>query len=106
MRAGALNRRVTIQQLAAGQDALGQPVQTWSAVATVWANIRYETGAETIRSDKDTAIAKVSIRLRRRTDVTNGMRALYGATVFAIKAVLQDERDREHTDLVCEVVSG
>lgn len=105
MRAGQLNRRVTIQQLVAGQDEIGQPVQTWSTLATVWADVRYLNGLETIKADATTSIAKASIRIRRRTDVTAGMRVTLGATVFNIAAVLPDEESRERLDLACEVIS-
>lgn len=105
MNIGALKSRVVIQQLTAGQDAIGQPVQTWTTLATVWANIRYLNGVETIKSDATTAITKVSIRIRRRTDVTPAMRVTYGGTTFEIKNVLPDEQDRERLDLACEVVT-
>lgn len=104
MQAGRLNQRVSIQYLAAGQDSIGQPVQTWSTLAAVWANIRYNTGAEAIKGDADVSIAKASIRIRRRTDVTAGMRVLHGSISFDIKAVLPDETRKTHVDLVCEVV--
>lgn len=105
MRAGQLNRRVTIQQLVAGQDEIGQLVQTWSTLATVWADVRYLNGLETIKADATTSIAKASIRIRRRTDVTAGMRVTLGATVFNINAVLPDEESRERLDMACEVIS-
>ena len=105
MEIGKLNRRVAIQQLTAGQDEIGQPVQTWSTLATVWANVRYLNGVETIKADATTAVTKASIRIRRRTDVTNGMRVVLGLTVFNINNVLPDEQDRERLDLACEVVS-
>lgn len=102
---GSLNRRVTIQHLVAGQDEIGQPVQTWSTLATVWADVRYLNGLETIKADATTSIAKASIRIRRRTDVTAGMRVTLGATVFNINAVLPDEESRERLDMACEVIS-
>lgn len=48
MRAGALNRRVTIQKRVQGQDDWGQPIDTWQDVATVWANIAGQTGLGSI----------------------------------------------------------
>lgn len=98
----SLNRRITIQRLQDGQDEIGQPVQTWVDVATVWANIRYLNGVETVKSDAPVSVAKASIRIRRRTDVTAGMRAVHGSTIFDIKAVLPDEESRERVDLACE----
>lgn len=103
---GALNCRVTIEQRAAGQDAAGQPNGAWSTLDTVWANIRYESGSESIRANRETSSAQVSIRIRRRLDVTAGMRVTYEGMTFEIKSVLQDHTNKQRTDLVCEVVDG
>lgn len=110
MESRRLNRRVTIQQLVAGQDAAGQPTQTWAnLIATgdgkVAANVRYLNGAETIKAGAETSVAKASIRVRRRADVTAAMRVVLGSTTFEIKAVLPDEQDRVYMDLACEVVA-
>ena len=45
MQAGKLDRRVQIQQQTATQDAFGQPQQTWTTMATVWASIDIQRGA-------------------------------------------------------------
>ena len=50
-------------------------------------------------------MAKVSIRIRYRTDLHAGMRVVHGATVYNIKAALPDFERQVHTDLVCEGVS-
>lgn len=100
-----LKSLVVIQTLQAGQDALGQPVTTWVTFKTVRANIRYLNGIETIKADAQTSVAKASIRIRRRTDITPAMRVICNATTFQINAVLPDEQDRERLDLLCEVVT-
>ena len=105
MRAGNLSQRVVIQQLAAGTDTLGQPVQTWSDVATVWGDIKFNSGMQTVRSEADISIVKASIRIRYKTGLTAGMRATNNGYVFHIKAILMDLSNKDYTDLVCEVVS-
>ena len=104
MRAGKLNSRVTVQQLVTGQDAVGQPVQTWATFATLWANVRHNSGAESIKSDADMSSVRASIRVRYNTTITAAMRVLVGGTVYHIKAVLPDAQMQDYTDLVCEVV--
>lgn len=106
MNPGSLNSRVTIKQRAAGQDEVGQPLETLEDVATVWANIRNRSGTEAIRSDKDTSIVQASIRIRIRRDLNAGMEVHHGATVYMIKAVLPDEINLDRMDLACEVVHG
>ena len=105
MQAGTLNKRVKIQHLVAGQDAIGQPVQTWSDVATVWASLRYLNGVEAIKATADVSMAKVSVRIRYRADITPGMRVLHGTIAMDIEAVLPDETGKVHVDLACVVVS-
>lgn len=99
--AGQLDKRVTLQQRAAGRAASGQPDGAWQTVATVWANVRHPSGSEAIRADADLSIVKASIRIRRRTDVHAGMRVVHGSAVYQVHAVLQPQ-DRAFTDLVCE----
>lgn len=104
MRPGLLNRRVVVQQQSAAQDALGQPANTWSALATVWANVRHTSGVEAIKSDAIASVVRASLRIRYRTDITAAMRAVDGATTYNIVAVLPDVGGKEYTDLVCEVL--
>lgn len=101
-----LNRLITIRNSAPGQDAIGQPVQTWVVVAKVWADILFISGAESIRADKETSITKASMRIRRRTDLDAGMQVLFETTVYEIKAVLPNEQFRDKVDLSCEIVDG
>lgn len=105
MSAGSLNRRITLQRRAVGQDATGQPIETWQDVATVWASIRHLSGVDSIKADRDVSVARASIRLRYRLDIDAGMRVKHGGVIYGIKAVLPDEVKREYVDLACEVVS-
>lgn len=104
MQAGKLNQRVTIEQRSTTQDAIGQPVETWTTVATVWAHIRHPSGIEKIKSDADISIVKASIRIRYRTGIDAGMRVVHGATTYGIEAVLPDVAGKQHVDLICEAV--
>lgn len=105
MQAADLDQRVTLRTRAAGQDAIGQPVLTWTDVATVWANVRYNSGAESIKAGADTSVVKASIRIRYRAGVLADMRAVHGTEVFEIKAVLPAKR-KGYVDLVCEVINA
>ncbi|AOZ06770.1 phage head closure protein [Cupriavidus malaysiensis] len=103
MKAGPLNKRVTIQRLGEEQDRTGNPIPVWTDVGRpVWASILHQSGRETIKSDASTSIVRASIRVRYRADVDASMRVLHGAKIYAIKAVLPDEVRREYIDLVCE----
>lgn len=106
MKAGALNRRITIQARDAGFDAAGQPVATWSDFATVWANLRTQTGLGAIRDmqgDLSASVTGYSFRIRYREDITPAMRVSYNGQLFDIKQVQLDYAGRDWTDLVCAV---
>lgn len=105
-----LTERVSIRARSAGVDAAGQPIDTWTEVVQVWANILHRNGFESIKADHDVSVVRASIRIRDRSDVTAAMRAVHlrGATVVAtyeIKAVLPVQ-GRRAVDLACEVVNA
>jgi SPP1 family predicted phage head-tail adaptor len=83
-----LTHRVTVQQRTASVDAIGQPVETWSDVGDIWANVRFLRGLESIKANQDTATTQASIRTRKRSDITPAMRAVYAGVNYNITAVL------------------
>ena len=95
-----LDQRVTLQQPVAGQDAIGQPVTTWEAVATVWASVAYLSGLSAIKAGADVAQVQTSVRIRYRTGINAGMRVVHGAVVFDVRAVLPGDKN-VFLDLVC-----
>lgn len=99
-----LNRRVVLQRRVAGKDALGQPNTGWQEVAPVWAHIRNENGAQTIKAGAETSKLKASIRIRYRSGLSEDMRVLYGAIAYQIQAILPDEDNKQFVDLVCEAI--
>lgn len=101
--AGKLNQRITIEQRVTGEDAIGQPVDTWETVAELWADVRFLSGIAAIKAGADVSISKVSIRIRHRTGLDAGMRVLFDGKTFDIQSALPDGK-RQFVDLVCEVV--
>lgn len=103
MRAGLLREQITIEQRSTTPDAIGQPTESWSTVATVWANIRHISGLEAIKAGATTAVVKASIRIRYLDSLNAGMRVVHGTTVYQIESVLP--APPIHVDLVCEKVA-
>lgn len=105
LEAGALRHSVTIQSRSSTQDSAGQPLLTWSDVATVWASIKMLSGVATLRThaDADLSITRASIRIRYRADVNAGMRVKHGTNYYAIKSVLPDMEGMQYLDLVCHL---
>jgi SPP1 family predicted phage head-tail adaptor len=105
MQIGSLRHRVTLQERdGTSQDSFGQPVETWTDVALVWADIRYPSGLQTVLADAEVSVVKASIRIRRRASVYAGMRATCGGAMYEIDAVLPDPTGREYIDLACHVI--
>ena len=100
--AGKYRHLVRIEQLVTGQDAAGQPLRTWQLFAQVWADIRFDTGLETLRADLTKSVAKASIAIHHLPGVTAAMRVVHGTAVYDIQAVLPDPRNSVHHHLVCE----
>ena len=101
MQAGRLNSVIEIQQLTAGQDALGQPVQTWTAVATVRADVRDLSGREFFSAQAAQSGVTAKIRIRYRADVTAAMRAVAGTKIYNIQAVLDTSGKKRELTLMC-----
>ena len=99
----ALNHRINIEQRSAGEDELGQPVETWTLVAAVWANVRHLSGVSAIKAGADVSLVQASIRIRHRSGINDGMRIMHDGQQYDIKAVLQDGK-RQYLDLVCQAV--
>lgn len=104
MRPGLLNSRVVVQQQSTTQDALGQPVLSWSTFATLWADVRHTSGIEAIKDSAIASVVRASIRVRYRNGITTAMRVVHGSTTYNIVAVLPDVGGKEYVDLACEVL--
>lgn len=105
MQAGRLNRRVTLQQQAAGFDELGQPIPGWTDVATVWGDVRLRSGLESVKAGAVVSTVQASVRIRYRKGINAGMRVLVDSVPYEVLAVQPDVGGREYVDLVCQVVT-
>ena len=80
MSIGQMRHRITIEQLSAAQDGLGQPVRTWNAVATaISADVRYLSGLQAIKADATTSVVNAA--------TTPGLIAKTALLVFCGEAV-------------------
>ena len=94
MQAGRLNKRVTIQSPATGQDPeTGEPTTGWTDVATVWASIVDVSGREYVAAGGLQNSAQTKITIRYCSGIVPSMRVVHGSDTFNIEAVLgQDKR--------------
>jgi len=102
--AGALRNRVVIQQRqegAATQDLTGATTPVWADLATVWAEIKAAGGREALLAQQVNASVSTTVRIRYRPDVVASMRVVFGARVFDVEAVLDQDGRRRYLTLLC-----
>lgn len=106
MRAGRLRHRVTIQRKGEGKDELGQPVEGWEDVATVWAEVTGLSGREYIASGGEQSEVSMQILMRYRAGIDETMQVIHppptgGGETYEIISALPDARRRQLT-LMCK----
>lgn len=95
---GDLRHRVIIESLdLVAQNARGEPTQSVTVVATVWAEIKPLTGRELFTAQQRAAQVTHGVRMRYPgTAVTPEMRLNFNSRYFDILSVLNiDEQNRE-----------
>ena len=103
VRSGSLNRRIIIQTVGTGQDAIGEPVVTYATFATVWASVEDLTGREFVAGGGTQNEAQTKIAIRYLAGVLPAMRVLHGATAYNIESVLG--QDKKSLLLMCKRLS-
>jgi len=102
MRAGNLRHKLEIQENTPTRNAVGEEVDSWTTVATVWASIEPLSGVELLNAQQVAAETTVRIGLRYRSGVTAAHRIKFGARIFDINVVSNvGERNRE-LQLLCK----
>lgn len=86
---GRLRHRLTIQRVTEDQSDTGQPVQTWTDLATRWAGIQSVLGQskEEFTGEQVTGEITHRITMRYYPGLTSKDRLLFGTRVFNIVAI-------------------
>lgn len=110
--AGRLRRRVTLQRPVETQDGTGAPVVTWTAVDTVWANVRPLQGRELFTAQAVHAKLTTEVTIRYRSDVVEASppastwRVVVGSQTYELVQDPIDVDDRRaYLLLLCEEAS-
>ena len=99
LKAGDLDKRVTIQAPTETRDAGGAVVVTWVDVATVWAAIEPLRGRELIAAQAEASEVSGKIRLRYLSGITSKHRVVYGARIFDVVAPVNPKERGEALEL-------
>lgn len=108
MEAGSLRHRITIQQRTDTQDGYGEPIPTWSTLATVWAAVEPQTGQEATiaMSQQSEARLRIRVRVRYRTDLSVLHRIVWQGRTFQIEATAEVQSNRRELHLICYEVQA
>ncbi|HCO54685.1 MAG TPA: head-tail adaptor protein [Pelagibacterium sp.] len=103
MRAGKMDRSITIQHYTTVIDDYGVPSETWADVATVRAQMIESTVEEYQRAYGEGGNTAVIFRIRHRDDIAIDQRVLYEGKALNIRDIKELGRRKGH-ELRCEEV--
>jgi SPP1 family predicted phage head-tail adaptor len=98
--AGHLTERITIEQPATSQNAVGETVLAWSTFATVWANVQSLSGREAERYAEIVGFQGHKITIRALPGLSTAMRIIYRNRTLEIGAIQEFERVW-YLELIC-----
>ncbi len=104
MRAGDLDRRVTLERATVSQDAMNEDVLTWSPLATVWASYEPVRDGERFRAAETAAGLSARFVIRWSSavaDLTPRDRVMFDGVVHEIVAVKEHGGRRVGIEISC-----
>jgi SPP1 family predicted phage head-tail adaptor len=107
MKAGELNKRISLQSSTPALGTFGDQSKTWTTYATVWAAIEPLNGRELEYAKSIYSEAQYKIVIRYSTTVASVSpthRALYGSRIFEINAVQNLLEGNRQLTLFCKEI--
>lgn len=89
MRSGRLDRRLTLQRRTLTENDYGEPVETWTTLATVWAEKIPVRGAERYASMQTVAEVEERFKIRYRKGLTPLDRVVCDGITYDVLGVLE-----------------
>ena len=99
-RIGRLNTLVTIQSYTETVNTFGERVQTWTTLATVWANVddRLSQSSEVAESGQETIRQRVDFTIRNLSTVNERNRVNAGNKLYDIESIMTSD-DKQYMTL-------
>ena len=89
MRAGLLDRQITIEEATTAQDSYGQPLETWTTFAVVWAAKVDIKARERFTANQPLAEETTRFRIRYLDNLTPQMRVRHDGKVYDIQGIAE-----------------
>ena len=90
MRAGDLNRRITVQSIAGTKTENGYAVETWADGLSLWAEVVDKNGREFFSAQRINAEITALFKTRNIGGIDTKMRIKLGSRIFNILSVDAD----------------
>ncbi len=106
IRAGDLDKRITVQKKTVTYNAYNEPIEIWSELDTIWAETitKDGKGREFTAAQKLFAETTVVFRVRYRSEFTPLNRISYSGRVFEILGVVDVDFDHVDQRFACKEV--
>ncbi len=96
MRAGELDKKVTIQYPTKSKNSFGEDIETWTDfTVNIWCSIEPVSGSERWLQQERISEATFKIKMRYRANLNSTMRAKYKNRYFQFLAVLNLNEDNK-----------
>ncbi len=92
MSIGRMDRQIVIEQNTPTQDSVGEEIESWATLATVWAEYLPVGGREFWAARQINAETVANFRIHYRSDVTRGMRLTFDGDTYDIVDANEDRR--------------
>ena len=101
MNPGQLDQRVEISRFTSEPDEIGQMIETWATLATVWAAVEPQAGREFVAGGAAQSELTTRIRLRYRPGLTSGDRVTHDGRVYDVQSVIDYRSAKREIVLMC-----
>ncbi len=96
MKSGDLRHRIVLEQPIRSKNAMDEQIDTFTAVATVWAAVEPLTGTWLFQAQQADSKISGRVRIRYRSDIKPTWRINYEERYLSIVSILNpDERKKE-----------
>ena len=102
MSPGDLDQRVTFERLQSGTDEIGQPIESWLTLGTVWAAVEPQAGREFVAAGALQSQLTTKIRVRHRPGINSGDRVIHDGRVYDIQSVVDYRSEKRELVLMCK----
>ncbi|QBP75402.1 head-tail adaptor protein [Herbaspirillum huttiense] len=101
MRAGQLNRRISLQRKLEAKNDVGDIVKSWAELSKTWARKIDISGRELDAAMSISPEVSVKFLVRYREDIEHGMRIVLEGKAYRVISALDKKGNREELQVYC-----